>query len=97
MERRNSKRVFCLDTKSGDFPVFTQEDKRKCEESGGHEGRRIDDDPEKFITRWNEFQSQTFPVIEGYRKRNILHEVDGMPSIEEVHKAVMQVIDSFEW
>lgn len=96
MERRNSKRVFCLDAEGGDFPVFTEEDKVKCEEKSGHEGRRLDDDPEKFVTRWDEFQSQTHPVIENYKEKGILHEVDGMPSIEEVHGGVMEVVNSFE-
>jgi adenylate kinase len=96
MERRNSKRVFCLDAKGGDFPVFTEEDKAKCEEKSGHEGRRPDDDPEKFITRWDEFQSQTCPVVKEYMERNILHEIDGMSSIEEVHEEVMKIIDSFK-
>jgi len=96
MERRNSKRVFCLNAKGGDFPVFTKDDKAKCEEEGGHEGRRPDDDPEKFVTRWDEFQKQTYPVIEGYRQGDILREVDGMLSIGEVHEEVIRVVYSFE-
>lgn len=95
MERRNSRRRFCLGI-TGDFPVLNDEDTRRCAELGGTVGVRPDDDPEKFSTRWDEFISRTKPVIEKYRKQGLVYEVDGMKSIEEVHNQVMNVIDSFE-
>lgn len=94
MERRNSRRRFCLGI-TGDFPVLNDEDKRRCLKLGGTVGVRPDDDPKKFSTRWDEFISRTRPVIENYQKRGIVYEVDGMKSIEEVHNQVMNVIDSF--
>lgn len=95
MIERNSKRRFCLGIK-GDFPVVTDEDRRKCDEAGGSVGVRPDDDPEKFATRWNEFMTRTYPVIEKYKTEGILKEVDGMPSVEEVHGLVMRVIESLK-
>lgn len=67
-------------------------DEERCREAGGEIGRRPDDDPEKFATRWSEFLEQTQPVIEQYRERGILQEVDGMESVAEVHEGVMGVI-----
>jgi adenylate kinase family enzyme len=56
-------------------------------------GTRPDDDPQKFETRWNEFMSRTYPVIEKYREEGILREVDGMPPVDEVHRLVMGVVN----
>jgi len=95
MIRRNSQRRFCLGI-SGDFPVLSEADARRCEEQGGVVGTRPDDEPEKFATRWDEFMKRTYPVVEKYRAQGILREVDGMPSIEEVHEAVMNIISSFD-
>ena len=95
MIRRNSQRKFCLGI-AGDFPVITDEDREKCRKLGGKVDTRPDDAPEKFATRWDEFMNQTYPVAERYLKEGIAKEVDGMPSVPEVHQAVMEVIHSFE-
>lgn len=96
VERRNSQRQFCfgLQGTEEDFPVYTMNDRRRCEALGGHVERRPDDDPAKFATRWDEFQKQTWPVIEHYRQVGILREVDGMGTIQEVHERVMNVVQS---
>lgn len=93
MIRRNSQRKFCLGI-TGDFPVITAEDIARCRQRGGHVGTRPDDDPTKFSTRWNEFMNLTYPVIEKYQAQGIVHEIDGMKSIENVHQAVMEVVSS---
>ena len=96
MMRRSAEREFCLTDQGDDFPVATQKDRERCREAGGTVGRRPDDDPQKFATRWGEFLEQTQPVIEQYRERGILKEVDGMRSIAEVHEEVMGVVNSFQ-
>lgn len=96
MMKRNAKRAFCLEAAGGDFPVFTPADEERCRKSRGKIGRRPDDDPEKFATRWQEFMTQTYPVVEKYRRQGILREVDGMLTIQEVHGQVMKVIEEFE-
>ena len=95
MIARNSKRRFCLDIDS-DFPVANEEDEKKCAERGGRVGVRVDDQPEKYATRWSEFVNRVKPVVEQYREEGILRDVDGRVSIPEVHDAVMSVIDSFQ-
>jgi len=95
MIRRNSIRKFCLGV-SGDFPVVTDEDKKKCEDMSGTIGTRPDDEPEKFATRWDEFMNRTYTVIENYRTLDMVNEVNGMMSIEEVHASVMEIINRFD-
>ena len=68
----------------------------RCEKAGGKIGTRPDDDPTKFATRWDEFMTRTYPVVEGYRQKGIVHEVDGMPSVEEVHAQIMEVVKSYQ-
>ena len=95
MIERNSKRKFCLDIQ-GDFPISTDEDLRKCESMGGRVGVRPDDEPEKFATRWKEFETKALPVIEKYTQEGILYEVDGEKLIPEVHQQVMDVIEKIQ-
>ncbi len=94
MVKRNSKRLFCLDI-SGDFPVVTEQDRQKCASAGGRVGVRPDDEPAKFTTRWKQFMELTYPVVENYRQRGMVNELDGMPNVTNVHKNVMSVIKSF--
>lgn len=92
---RNTKRRFCLGI-DNDFPVVTPEDEHRCNDLGGQVGMRDDDRPEKIETRWQEFESKTYPVIEKYRQEGILQEVDGQLSIPDVHAQVMKIIDQYE-
>jgi adenylate kinase len=93
MIRRNTVRKFCLGVPT-EFPVINEEDAERCKELGGEVGARMDDDPAKIGTRWDEFQKHTKPVADRYRQEGKLSEVDGMRPIEEVHQSVMEVIES---
>lgn len=95
MIKRNSQRQFCLGV-VGDFPVVSDVDRRRCRRAGGTVGTRPDDEPAKFRTRWDEFMTRTWPVVEKYRRLKMVHEVDGMPRVAKVHEKVMQVIGLFE-
>jgi adenylate kinase len=93
MVERNSKRRFCLGVEKG-FPIIFKSDEAQCTAAGGTIGTRVDDDPAKFDTRWNEFMERTMPVIEGYKQEGILHVVNGKGSIDVVHKEIVQLINS---
>jgi adenylate kinase len=94
MIARNSRRQFCLGIE-GDFPVVTDDDRRRCESLGGRVGMREHDQAEKINVRCHEFKNKTWPVIEQYEREGVLHTVDGQQSIAEVHTAVMHIIHSF--
>ncbi len=56
------------------------------------EGRA--DDTEEVIRRRQEvYGEQTEPLIEVYRQRGIVHEIDGMGAVEEVTKRVFDALD----
>lgn len=93
MIARNSRRKFCLNI-DNDFPVANEEDAKRCLELGGTVGSRADDAVEKIEARWQEFTSKTAPVIAKYKDEGIVHEVDGKQSVEEVHHAILKLIES---
>jgi adenylate kinase len=45
---------------------------------------RPDDKPEVIRQRLNHYSEQTSPLIDYYRQRNLLHEIDGMGTPDEV-------------
>jgi adenylate kinase len=52
---------------------------------------RLDDAAEHILEkRFDEFKIKTLPVIEFYRKKNLLIDVDGMPPKDEVTKTIIQ-------
>jgi len=53
---------------------------------------REDDTDEAIRQRLKIFKEQTLPIIEQFRKRGNLIEVDGMPSVEQVNKNVVSKI-----
>ncbi len=56
------------------------------------EGRA--DDTEDVIRRRQEvYAEQTEPLIEVYRRRGIVHEIDGMGEVEEVTKRIFDALD----
>ncbi len=53
---------------------------------------RKDDDPEVFKSRFAAYERDTAAVTPFYRERGLLHEVDGMASIEDVAKAIDAIL-----
>jgi adenylate kinase len=60
-----------------------------CPTCGGPIAQRLDDTPDGVIKRLNTFQQVTVPVIEHYRERGMLVEVDGNQSVEKVFKDII--------
>ncbi len=53
---------------------------------------RSDDTPEVVNKRFEQYELLTYPLIERYRKRGVLVEIDASKTPDEVLKAVMKVI-----
>lgn len=95
MMDRSAKRLYCMGIEEG-FPVMDDEDTKKCVTLGGVVARRPDDDPEKFLTRYNEFMKHTYPVVEKYREERILYTVNGTLSIPDVQAEIMSIINNYD-
>jgi adenylate kinase len=61
---------------------------KPCPTCGGPIAQRLDDTPDGVIKRLDTFQKLTVPVIEYYRKKGMLIEVDGNQNIEKVFENI---------
>ena len=63
-----------------------------CDKCGGELYQRPDDTPETQKRRIQVYFEQTMPLIDYYRQKGLLVEVDGRPGIEEVQAELLSVI-----
>lgn len=70
---------------------FTSDDHKLCPDCGGALTLRNDDTPKAVKNRLEIFHKTTEPVIEYYKERNLLHEVDGRSSVEKVREGVQKL------
>ena len=64
-----------------------------CDEDGGELYQREDDKPETVRQRLAVYQAQTSPLVEFYRARGILHEVNGDQTIDDVADDILKVVN----
>lgn len=87
--KRISKRWTC---KKNQHPLImgvdVKSEKDKCPIDGSEILQRIDDSPEGVKKRLEVFHQETMPVIEYFRKKGLLIEIDGIGSIEEVAERI---------
>lgn len=63
---------------------------RQAADSSEDRGQRADDTAEKLKTRFKEFEQKTMPVIDYYRQRGLLVEVDGSGRSAEVTRKIIE-------
>ena len=63
---------------------------KKCSSCGGKLIRRKDDYPKAIKNRMLFFQKKILPVINYFRKKKIVFEVNGEGSVEEIHKRILK-------
>lgn len=64
-----------------------------CDACGGKLVLREDDKPDTVLKRLNVYHEQTQPLIDYYRGQNILKEVDGTMSMEDVFQAIVDILE----
>lgn len=62
-----------------------------CDKCGGELYQRPDDTPETQKHRIKVYFDQTAPLIDYYREKGLLREVDGRPGIEEIQTELLKV------
>lgn len=95
LEKRITGRRVCEDCRT----IFNINDPAKapqvdsvCDKCGGKLYQRQDDNLEAFQTRYAMYLEKTEPIIEHYRKQNVLHEINGEDTVENVFKQVDEII-----
>lgn len=69
-----------------------QDASEKCPDCGGEIYQRSDDSPEGVSKRLDIYYNETVPVIEYYRNKGVLVEVDGDKGIEEVFEDIVRAL-----
>ncbi len=95
LEKRITGRRICEDCNSV-FNINTPETAPQiesiCDNCGGRLYQRNDDNIESFQTRYEMYLEKTAPIIEHYKKQNVLYEVDGENSVEKVFEQIEKII-----
>jgi adenylate kinase len=63
-----------------------------CDKCGGELYQRPDDTPETQKHRIEVYFEQTAPLIDHYRQKGLLVEVDGRPGIEEIQSELLSIV-----
>jgi len=64
-----------------------------CDEDGSELYQREDDKVETVTKRIRVYLEQTMPLVDYYRKRGKLIEIDGMQEVEQVTKALLSALN----
>lgn len=95
LEKRITGRRICEDCKT----IYNINDENNspqvesiCDNCGGKLYQRSDDNLEAFKTRYEMYQEKTAPIIDHYRNQQVLKEVDGDDSVENIFKKIDEII-----
>ncbi|SDT79864.1 adenylate kinase family protein [Actinoplanes derwentensis] len=64
----------------------------RCDICGGELITRADDTPEALETRLSDYHEKTRPVLELFRRKEVVHDVDGRASVDEVQSAIRKTL-----
>lgn len=64
-----------------------------CDKCGQELYQRADDNEESFEVRYNEYLTKTSPLIDYYREKKVLYEIDSEKSKEEVFADITSIIE----
>jgi len=95
LEKRITGRRICENCKAIyniNDPASAPKEEAICDSCGGKLYQRNDDNLESFQTRYQMYKEKTEPIIDHYRQMNVMTEVDGNDSIENVFKKIDAII-----
>ncbi len=72
-----------------------KKDPLHCDRCGSILIQRDDDKPDAIVRRLEIYHKDTQPLIDHYRERGILYEVDGEGLIDEVERAIAALFDLY--
>ena len=95
LEKRITGRRICENCKT----IYNINDEKSspkeesvCDNCGGKLYQRSDDNLEAFETRYNMYVEKTEPIIEYYREQNVLTEVSGDDTVENIFARIDEII-----
>ena len=58
--------------------------------------KRDDDNEKTIISRYDTYIEKTLPILNFYKKQNLLHEINGVAQIDQIYKEIEAIITSLE-
>jgi len=92
MKRLTGRRTCSLTGKLLNVYFSPQEELDACTNAGGELIQREDDNGETIANRLNVYREQTEPLVEFYRKRQLLKTVDADGTIDEVYGRLLEIL-----
>lgn len=92
--KRISKRWVCRNEHVLIMGTDIKSEKEKCPICGNEIFERIDDTPERVKTRLGIYYKDTKEVVDYYKDKGLLIEIDGSPSIEEVSTDILKKLET---
>ena len=74
--------------------IYNEEGKTICTQCGGELFKRNDDNEETIKERLNVYHKKTEALIEYYRAKNLLKEINGNQQISDVSKEIFAVLEN---
>jgi adenylate kinase len=68
------------------------EQEGRCDICGHELIVRADDTPEALEARLTDYHEKTRPVLELFRRKEVVHDVDGRPQVEDVQQAIRKTL-----
>ncbi|MEU4625596.1 nucleoside monophosphate kinase [Actinoplanes sp. NPDC023801] len=68
------------------------EQEGRCDICGHELITRADDTPEALESRLTDYHEKTRPVLELFRRKEVVHDVDGRPPVEEIQQAIRKTL-----
>ncbi len=64
-----------------------------CDYCGGELMQRKDDTLESLKVRLDAYEHQTLPLVDFYKEKGLLHDIDGLIGLEEVFKTICNIFE----
>jgi len=96
LEKRITGRRICEDCKTIyniNDPSNSPQVESVCDNCGGKLYQRSDDNLEAFETRYAMYLEKTEPIIDYYRKKNVVKEVNGDDTVENIFENIDRIIN----
>ena len=58
--------------------------------------KRSDDNEKAIINRFETYLNTTLPILNFYKKQNLLHQINGMKKIDQIYEEIQGIITSLE-
>ena len=75
-----------------DYEILKERIISRINESGD-DNKRSDDNVQTLVKRIDVYKKNTLPIVEYYREKGILTEINGMLKIEEVSQQILKIIN----